>query len=169
MTIATSSHSLLISGLQQNERVVWMLAVHEPRPYSWRDAREEGIAVAAGTSVTVPLRHPMEGDALAFAFSVRSGEVVTAVAANSRFREVASSAFGMTAVQGSPASIQSSRPDVEMLVARPGVGAWSWTGSPIQARGLGSEGPLPATLVAQDVIVAVDFARLEYAIVTVGN
>jgi hypothetical protein len=171
MTLSISSRTLVISSVQPGERIAWIAFVHEPQPYMWRDATEEGIAAVASdaTSVTVPLQHAIDRDAGVLALSLTTGEIATTLPNTSRFREVAPPAFGISAASGAPATIHSARPDADILLVRPGAGAWGWVDGETPPRAVAAADAIPAVLAARDIIVAVDFRRLEYTTVTVGN
>ena len=177
LQVSFDEHEVVVSGLAPGSRVAWLSLASEPRRYYVREVRREGIEAADGTGTArIDAGEAVPPRSVWGVVDLESGAAAWAAPEGFPLEEVVPEGGGLARDDGGRLNRLLSRAvGLELLVVRPGSGAWGLTvfdGSPADRDGepdgglvvaldegrplLDSPAAAPALLLAGDVVLGID-------------
>ena len=135
LNVSFGEHEVVVSGLEPGSRVAWLSLASEPRRYYVRDVRREGIEAADGTGTArIDAGEAVPPRSVWGVVNLGSGAAVWAAPEGFALEEVVPEGDGLARDDGGRLNRLLTRAvGLELLVVRPGTGAWALTvfdGSP---------------------------------------
>jgi hypothetical protein len=181
VTLRFEPGAVVAQGITPGAQVVWFSIAREPQGYISRVVRREDVVSADSEGRAVfPLAQGAPFKSIWVAVDLADGRFAVAAPEGSPLREVDFPADGVRPVGGLMRELHDSRGAAEILVVRPGVGAWGLSvadggrtdedgandgalvSSLREARAIGGGPATPEHFSPKDVLVMIDPQGMEF-------
>lgn len=189
VTLRFEPGAVVAQGITPGAQVVWFSIAREPQGYVSRVVRREDLVsdVDKDGSAAFPLEEGAPVKSIWVAVDLSDGRFAVAAPEGFALREVGFPADGVRPVGGLLRELRNARGAAEILVVRPGVGAWGLSvadggqtdedgandgtliASLSDAYAIDGSPETPGHLSPRDVLVMIDPQRMEYYAVSLNS